>query len=319
MSLTSATITNSNPRSRFFIEIVRKRCGVTIGTRTRIFLATAGVTPALLMFLGALTVRLASAQAPAGAAQRPTFDAVSIKANKSGDGRSSIGVPSGGRFVGTNAPLALLIDGAYQLGPHQRIGGPDWIDSEGFDIEAKAEGNISAAEMRLMEQTMLADRFGLIAHRETRQLPVYALVVSKAGTLAPADGAKCTAQRAGTPPPSSLPSCGSLMRSPAAGNIGVRYTGRSIPIGYLVRLLGGIADRVVLNQTGLSGTYDLDLEFVPAHMVATQTGPDAGAAGSSAPPSIFTALQEQLGLELMPQTGPVTVLVIDRAEEPSEN
>lgn len=90
-------------------------------------------------------------------------------------------------------------------------------------------------------------------------------------------------------------------------------------MGYLLRMLGGFLDRIVVNKTGLSGTYDLDLEFVPPRMLAAQTGPDATVLSSSTPPSIFTAIREQLGLKLESETGPVDVLVIDHAKEPSEN
>ncbi len=251
--------------------------------------------------------------------RRTAFDAVSVKINKSGDGPGVMGTKPGGRFVGTNVPLGMLMDLAYHLGPQQRVGGPDWIDSERFDIEAKSGGSFSGADLRSMEQTMLADRFGLIVHHETRQIPVYALVVSKAGTLAPADGAKCTAGPAGAAPPGSLPNCGSMFGSPTTSGIGVHYTGRSVPMGYLLRMLGGFLDRIVVNKTGLSGTYDFDVEFLPPQMLAAQTGADATARSSSAPPSIFTALQEQLGLKLESQTAPEDVLVIDHAEEPAEN
>ena len=166
---------------------------------------------------------------------------------------------------------------------------------------------------------MLADRFGLVVHQETRPIPVYVLVVSKVGALAPADSAKCTVRPAEAPPPGGLPNCGSMFSSPTTSNIGVHYTGRSVPMGYLVRMLGGFMDRIVVNKTGLSGAFDWDLEFMPPRTLAAQAGPDAPALSSSAPPSIFTALQEQLGLKLESQTEPMNVLVIDHAEQPSEN
>ena len=265
-------------------------------------------------------VSLSQAQAPqTSVATRPAFDSVSIKVNKSGDGPGVLGTKPGGRFVGTNAPLGMLIDLAYHLGPQQRIGGPDWIDSERFDIEAKIGSNSSGADLRSMEQAMLADRFGLIVHHETRPIAVYALVVSKVGALAPADSAKCAVRPAGAPPPGGLPNCGSMFSSPATSNIAVHYTGRSVPMGYLLRMLGGFLDRMVVNKTDLSGRYDFDLEFMPPRTLAAQTAPDAPVRTSPAPQSIFTALQEQLGLNLEPQTAPADVLVIDHAGQPSEN
>jgi len=168
-----------------------------------------------------------------------------------------------------------------------------------------------------MLQGLLADRFKLVAHQETRQLPIYALVVSKPGSLSASDATKCTPRSAEAAPPSisgaatPLPSCGSLIQTKASEADAAHYMGRSIPIGTLLPILGGLMDRVVVDKTGLTGTYDLELEFT------RPTSLDVGAPDEA--PSLFAALEEQIGLKLESKTGPVDVLIIDHVEEPSPN
>src|SRR5262245_32739575 len=120
----------------------------------------------LALLSGFLLVPRLRAQAAPSPADRPAFDAVSIKPNKSGDGRALQQFQPGGRYVAANVTLGTLIDGAYQLRRHQRIGGPDWIDSERFDIEAKADTSPTRDQWRLMQQSLLADRFKLTVHHE---------------------------------------------------------------------------------------------------------------------------------------------------------
>lgn len=291
----------------------------------RLFLATAAVVAlTAVAVLGALTAR-SQAQAPSGTTDRLTYDAASIKPNKSAtDGRSVLERQPGGRLIGTNVTLGDLIDAAYQLRPHhERMGGPNWIDSEFFDIDAKPEGNPTSAQTKLMLQSLLADRFKLVVHRETRQLPIYALVVSKAGKLPVSDETKCAAHSTGPAPPSSvpgaappLPSCGSFVRTANATKNGFHLMGRSLTLEDFAKILGdyAVVGRIVVDRTNLSGTYDMDLDCQLALLRPDDADPDP-----SAPPSIFTALQEQLGLKLEPQTGPVDVLIVDDAEQPSEN
>ena len=285
---------------------------------------------AVLAILGALTAPWLRAQAPAdqsppAAADRPTFDVTSVKENKSGDQFIRMLQQPGGRFTATNSTLDRVINIAYQLKPHQLVGGPEWIGSEHFDIEAKAEGNPPMDEMRLMLQSLLADRFKMVAHHETRQFPVYALVLSKAGKTGPrllvhSDDTKCPDVSAGPPPP---PSPGAeLPPTPCDGFFvgNRRLAAQKVTMEMLARTLGNFVDRIVVDRTGLSGLFDVDFEFTPLQSpLGVQRGPDASAPDPSAPPSIFTALQEQLGLKLVAQTDPVEVLVIDHVEQPSEN
>jgi uncharacterized protein (TIGR03435 family) len=302
--------------------------GSLYGVRN-LLLATAGVSLLTSVALfGLLTPRL-RAQAPAGQTSgsngdRPTFDAVSVKTNKSaGAGVQSLRMQPGGRLVATNIRLTTLIYAAYQVRYQQRVGGPDWIDNERFDIEAHAEGDPAPDQMRLMEQSLLSDRFGFQAHRETRQLPIYALVISNAGRLPRADGTKCATPSTGQAPSSPgsgagspLPVCGTFALSGPATKESFHATGRSVTVGALVGFFINFVDRIVVDQTNLSGTYDVDIEFTPPPLVGMQSNPNSSA--PEPPPSLFTAVQE-LGLKLESKSGPVDVLVIDHVERPTEN
>jgi uncharacterized protein (TIGR03435 family) len=276
-----------------------------------------------------------SAQPQAANADRPKFEVASIKQNKptgSGPQYTMTGMERGGRYVATGAQLRTLIASAYQLKPDQArsiSGMPDWAKSEAFDIEARAEGNPTREQMSVMLQSLLAERFKLVVHRETRQAPVYALVLSKAGKTGPqlqphSDAAECLKIDASRPVPLSdfgaipppPPACGRFISGTR------RLAGNNVTMEMLAENLGGLSsvDRPVVNRTGLGGKFDLSLTFAAqAGESGSQLGTDAGASDPSAPPSLFTALQEQLGLKLESQTGPVDVLVIDHVEHPSEN
>jgi uncharacterized protein (TIGR03435 family) len=305
---------------------------------SRLFLATAGVAFfAALAIMGVLAPPLV-AQSPAAdrkrvLADRPAFDVASIKRDTSGSKAMMIPIDlPGGQTSARNATLRFLISAAYKLPslPGQTeatlVGGPTWMDSEHFDIEAEVEGDPSAEEKRLMLQSLLADRFKLTVHHETRQLPAFALVMDKAGKLGPqlqphSQDAKCldpSDMYAAPPPapdssgPPAVP-CGNITTAP--GPFGSwKITGVNVTIDYLARSISywqGI-DRAVVDRTGLTGTFDVRLEYTP--QIA-----GAQAADPSAPPLIFTAVQQQLGLKLETTKAPVDVLVIDHVEEPSPN
>ena len=189
------------------------------------------------------------------------------------------------------------------------MGGPKWLDSERFDIEAKVDGPAAEQmrtlsreqrklQMQAMFQQLLADRFKLSVHWETRELPVYALVVAKSGP-------KLTA--ATKPDSGTSSSNGQFMaRGMTLAEISQSLTQE------LARELG----RVIIDKTGIAGRYDVTLKWTPD---ADGASPDKGTEDTSSGPSIFTALQEQLGLKLESTKGPVQVLVIDHIEMPSEN
>ncbi|MBV9504366.1 MAG: TIGR03435 family protein [Acidobacteriia bacterium] len=276
--------------------------------------------------IGVMFPRL-RAQSDADAKPRPAFEVASVKANKSGQGFIAVRPSPGGRFTITNAPLRVLITLAYRLKDFQVSGGPGWISSDRFDITAKAEGNAKFEEMLPMLQTLLESRFQLKIHRDTKEVPVYALVVSKPGKLHQSEG-ECPAATGPPPPPEpgkppGLP-CGGIFMFPG------RFGGEKISISQLVDSLSRLSGRVVLDKTGLTGRYDVSLEYTPdsAQLKPPPGGPpDAGPPPGLPPlppidpngPSLFTALQEQLGLKLESQKGPVEMLVIDSVQQPSED
>jgi uncharacterized protein (TIGR03435 family) len=273
-----------------------------------------------LLLLTALAppIAFAQTQTPAATptaapAPAPAFDVASIHlAAPSPDGHNHIwNDVHQSQFRTGNLSLRDLIQFAYALPKSQILGGPDWLDSTMFDIDARSDPAVdaqlhalssddAAQQKRLMVQALLADRFALIAHNETRQLPVFALVLAKGGAkFSPSDVN-------GTSIGTSTGTAGSR----------IHVQGSDDTLGLLARELAQQLGRVVLNQTGLTGRYDLTLRWTPDDRPAPMLN---GAPDPSAPPDLFTAIQEQLGLKLEPAKGPVQTLVIDHIEKPSEN
>jgi len=270
------------------------------------------------------------AQAPAPASN-PTFEVASVKPNKGGDQRVMLGLQPGGRFTATNVPLRLLIRNAYRLQDFQVIGGPSWLSSDRFDIVAKAEGDPPQEQVQLMTQALLGERFKLAVHRETRELPIYSLVLARAdgrtGPKLKPSSMDCQALFArgrgrDAPPPGPPPG---PPASGAAMNCGMRMgpgtlLAGGMPLSQLASSLSPLVGRVVQDHTGLSGEFDFDLSWTPEQM---PQGPPPGVNAPPLPPidpngpSIFTALQEQLGLKLDSTKGSVEVLVIDHVEQPT--
>jgi uncharacterized protein (TIGR03435 family) len=257
------------------------------------------------------------------AAPRPEFEVASIKLNKSGDGRIMIMPARGGRFTATNVSLQILITIAYRIKDFQLSGAPPWVMSERYDVEAKAEGDPAFDAVLPMLQTLFEDRLQFKFHRETKDLPVYELVVAKAGKLKQAEG-ECGPRPEGPPPPLEpgkmpTPPCGGFFMFPG------RLNGQKVPITQLVDVLSRFTDRIVVDKTNLTGKYDVDLQYTP-EQGQFQAPPGGAPPGMPAlppidpnGPSLFTALQEQLGLKLESQKGPVEMIVIDHIERPSEN
>lgn len=240
----------------------------------------------LLLFFG-VAANLAAQGAP-----EQQFEVATIKPNRSGGDGTTINIFPGGRFVATNVNLKTLVMSAFGVRDFQVTGGPGWVDGEAYDVSAKArEGtHLDDAELRPLLQALLVDRFKLKFHHEVKQLPVYSLVVAKTGPkLAPHTGPSGPSGR-------TLFSSGKATMSATAA-----------PISALAENLGQAVGRTVLDKTGLQGLFDFTLEWVP-----DQTAASDG-------PSIFTALQEQLGLKLEAARGPGDVIVIDSAEKASEN
>jgi uncharacterized protein (TIGR03435 family) len=261
-------------------------------------------------FLGAAAVAASSILA----AQATAFDAVSIKVNTSGD-TGSRGRTRPGSMVITNTSLLILIRNTWNLNPMQIVGGPPWMNQTRFDITATASGNPDRNQMNEMAKALLVQRFRLKSHTETRQLPIYALVLARPdGRLGPGlrrSDARCDYNNPAAPdaPPLpapapltgvELPTCGTN-----SGDSGLRAGG--IPLEFFTRNMATAAGRLIVDKTGLTGLFDVALRFNPNPAVASDV------------PSLFAAVQEQLGLRLDAQTGPVDVLVVDSAEKPTED
>jgi uncharacterized protein (TIGR03435 family) len=245
----------------------------------------------LLLIAAALSLTSAQAQ--------PKFEVASVRPNNS-DEKMNYGV-RGNSLSGTNMPLVGWIEIAHKVRDYQ-IKGPSWISVEKFDIEARAASGSSAGVMSML-QSLLADRFKLTLHRETQQLPVYDLVVDRRG-LKMKPSADQTPWVGDFPrgSPDGRPTTGASPTVLAPG----RFEGKAIPMSMFITLLSDALERPVINRTGQTGRFDIDLHYAP--------GSDTDSS-----PSVFTAMQEQLGLKLESAKGPVEVLVIDHIERPSAN
>ena len=253
------------------------------------------------------------------------FEVASIRRNVSGDQRASFRGEPNGRLTVTNNTLFNIVRNTYSVQGFQIVAGakvPDWFDRDRWDIVAKApEGMVSQPEMVTMMQALLADRFKLVARRETREMPVYALVLAKAdGQLGPqlrqADGqceaARLAAQKGGAPLQMPTVERGFCGTRAVPGNVSTS----GVALADFARNLAPQTGRFVIDRTGLSGTFDLDLKWTP-DQPAPPGAPSSG--GLDDGTSLFAALQEQLGMKLEAQRAPVDVLVIESAERPSED
>jgi bla regulator protein blaR1 len=267
---------------------------------------------------------LVSAQAPA----TPTFEVASVKQNKAGpDSIRRVGIQPGDRVTLTNVTLRTLIQVAYP-GMSEIIGGPKWIGSAGpsfdadrFDVNAKAAAPASRDQLQTMLRSLLTDRFKLTVHTETRQAPIYALVLARRdGRLGPSlhpATADCPTLRAqATQSPGDADPCG--QRSFANALITGRMSVRGFSLDTL-GLLRGDVGRPVENNTGLTGMFDWDLTWTPQVFLQRTFDHDRFPTIDPDGPAIFTALEEQLGLKLESQKAGEPVLVIDRVEHPTED
>jgi uncharacterized protein (TIGR03435 family) len=243
-------------------------------------------------------------------AQPTAFEVVSIKPNASNDNRIMIRMAPGGTFTANGATLKILISQAFNIRDFQITGGPGWIGSDRYDINAKGpEGmpdRVPPDVLRPMLKSLIEDRFQLKYHMESKELPVFVLTQAKGGhkmtvveEVAPAPG---TGGGPGRPPQRVMIGRGG-------------FTGESVPIAFLVQQLSQVLGRTVIDKTGLPGTYKIDLQWTPE----PGPGSEAGAGADNSGPTIFTALQEKLGLKLDSQKGPVDILVIDSVAKPTEN
>jgi len=257
-----------------------------------------------------------SAPAPASksdAPQPPAFEVASIKPSKAGDSHSRSGF-NNGRFTAENIQLKTLLQyNAYGIPEPQILGGPSWLSSERFDIDAKVDDAVAAQIAKLnydesnlirqqMVQQLLADRFKLAVHTETKEFSVYALMVAK-------DGPKLTESKDAGKGGGTSSNNGHLY----ATGITMAKLAQA-----LTQILAREVGRIVIDKTNLQGKYDLTLTWSPDNHSANFTGASADNAVPLGP-SIFTAVKEQLGLKLESTKAAVEVLVIDHVEQPSEN
>jgi uncharacterized protein (TIGR03435 family) len=312
-------------------------------------------------------VMLSAGQAQSPHAEKLEFDVASVRQNKSDERPSStfsldngnvystvnkgdVFIPRGSYFAATNQPLWHYIAFAYNLSGTEELAlrfnyfaglsskAPAWVtggfdvSADRFDITARSEGRPTKDQMRMMMQSLLADRFKLMVHRETRQAPVFALVMTKPGqtgpelvrhpasdTCAVAPAAEADDSGSKVPPPRSavgeLPRvCGVIAHLPTNATGHIRFGGRGVMLSLLASSLPtmtgmAVIPRPVIDETGLNGTFDFTLDWVP----------EFNAPSDASGPNFREALKEQLGLHLEPQKGPVDILVIDHVEHPSAN
>jgi len=284
------------------------------------------------MKVALIAVAVAILNAPPMRAQsattRPAFEVASIKRNTSGTAGESIHIQRGGRFDVQNMPVRYIIWNAYKLSDYQISGGPAWINSERYDIFAKSDSDSSPDELLLMLRTLLEDRFSLKIHRETQQGPVYAMTVAKSGPRMEHAEGTCVPRDPNHPPSQTPPGqkasnyCGNMRRSSRTldgRGIPVGPVAGVTPLGTLSGQLSSILDRTVIDKTALTGISNFHLEWTPIPAAAPPDGSATSTSNDADGPSIFTALQEQLGLRLESAKGPVDMLVIDHVERPSEN
>ena len=277
------------------------------------------------MFRICLGLAMAAAAAAQSAADRVAFEAASVKPARRGQLGGSMdggpGTKDPGRFAATNAALSWLVMRAYHLDGEDRLSAPAWMDEASYDVAAGVPPGTTAEQFRTMLQNLLAERFRMRVHHETRILPVYELTVAKNGPkLKPAAAGSGTddfvpgsgirpADRDGfpiLPPGRSNVACAHLAR-------GSYCTYRMSTMEQFVARLGrpgnnGVGRRVI-DKTGLAGQYDFTLHFLPVYRTD----------GDGEVPSLEQALQEQLGLKLVPAKASIDVLVIDHAERPTAN
>jgi uncharacterized protein (TIGR03435 family) len=234
------------------------------------------------------------------------FEVASVKPNTSGQDGFSIN-PSHGNYAATNVTVMRLITSSFRIQNSQVIGGPSWLDTARFDVAAKGAENSTNAELSLMVQRLLLDRFKLAFDMETKELPIYALTVGKDGPkLRKAEDGTCAAAIKASKPCVNL---SEFKNGLVASNLSLPNIARA-----LGRILG---DRVVVDQTGLTGQYDIAAMWTNG--AARPPEEPENHRRSESPESPFVALEEQAGLKLRGARGLVDVLVIDRLEKPSAN
>ena len=235
-------------------------------------------------------MKFALGVALAAAALGQTFEVASVKPAAAGQTGGVVRpMPGNQEYLVRNAPLSMIMSVAYQVTNRQITGGPSWMGTDPWDINAKADKAYPVEQLRAMLQRLLEERFQMKLRREPREMPVYELVVDKGG------------------PKMTKHDSNDINRGPLrAGPNGRGFAGTNAPMNLLALNLSRILDRNVIDKTGLDGYWDFTVDF--ARNPSDTEGP-----------TVFTALREQLGLRLVPAKGPVEHIVIEAAERPSAN
>jgi bla regulator protein BlaR1 len=312
-------VSGSNVKNRIR-DIMTNRAVAKLSVAKKAILAAVGTVAVVAPILAQ------SVTPPSAPALR--FDVTSVKRATEASGKVRVGdqiwssagasFKPGGVFEAVNATLGSIIRLAYGLKEFETVGAPEWVNTDRFDIQARGPQGAAESENPRRLQALLAERFALKAHKETRDRPIYALVRARAnGALGP------RIRQSEGPPADGFAAAGGRCTPPGPGPTSMRLCGVTMA-SFVDLYLPMYTDRKVVDRTGLTGGFDLALNFDNRQMVAG-VGP---AGGLGAPPtvaadpdalSIFTALEEQLGLKLERQTGPAEVLVIDHVEPPTPN
>jgi uncharacterized protein (TIGR03435 family) len=324
-------VTGADLKKRM-VHIMNERIARQLDFGRKLLLSAAGLgavaVPIFFGLVNATPIR-AQSQAASAASGAVGFEVASIKAHKS-SGTVEMSrlfyTPSG--LSATNVTLQTLIRDVYRVQESQISGAPNWLNSEKYDIDARMEKSVadelrkldpmqSLPERQRMLQALLADRFKLTLHRETEELPVYVLAIAE-------NGPKIQEAKPGDAYTNGIK--GPDGRPGGPGNIRMgrgMLTGQALSMADFVRALSEQLGRPVLDKTGLTGKYDVALQWTPGESELPMLRRTEGtpSAPNFAPPgsAIFTAIQDQLGLELESQDSPVETLVIDHVEKPSEN
>jgi uncharacterized protein (TIGR03435 family) len=321
-------VTGADLKSRV-VRIMQEPVARRLDLGKKLLLVVAGtmaVAGPLMFGLMQEPQRQAASPVAGAASKVPAFEVASIKPDKSGTGMTTLRTTPVG-FSASNISLKALIQQAYGVEENQILGAPSWLGSERYDIEAKVASSDTDAlhdlnpdQRRLMLQPLLADRFQLKVHTELKDLPVLALVVAKGGP-------KLHEAKPGDTYPNGLKGFdgpggpGMMLMRPG------QLTAQGVDLWFVAKQLSQQLGRTVQDKTGLTGKYDFTLQWkpdrdpspMPGAPPPGEQGPGATLSTDSSEASIFTAVQEQLGLKLESRKAPVEVLVIDHVEAPSEN
>jgi uncharacterized protein (TIGR03435 family) len=259
------------------------------------------------MAAGLIAGQAARAQAPAKPSPDLKFEVASLKPSPPDVRGGGIRPAQGGeRYDANGVSLRLLITVAYRVKADQVVGGPGWMDTDRFDMHAKAEKPSNAEELHIMLQNLLAERFQLQLHRTTKELPIYALTVDKGGPKMEPHEAKS----AGDP----------WIDQAQEQFLHMKMTATFCPMDYFAWRLGQLLDRPVVDQTNLQGGYDFKLSYTREPPPGMQEGAQLnGQPIDTSGPSLVEAIRDQLGLKLEKKKGPVEILAIDHVEKPGEN